>query len=81
MKRVVLALATIGTALLSGCVTVRRGDCEFMLPTERDRCVQANKSSDEALKSRKESKSDGQRPFVMPVKKKDSDSATDDRKP
>ena len=81
MKGLQGVLVVMSLALLSGCsVTAARGQCEFMLPTERERCLQANKSNEEALKSRRESKRDAKQPFVLPSKKDGGEPAGDDQK-
>lgn len=82
MKSHHLVCAVVSIVLLSGCsVTAKRGECEFMLPSERERCLQANKANEEALKTRRESKRETQRPFVVPTKKEGGDSAADSRNP
>lgn len=44
------AMACLG--LLGGCSTVSHSECQFMLPTERDRCVRANASNEAAMEER-----------------------------
>ncbi len=51
-------------ALLSGC-SVTRGDCEFMLPTERERCLHANATSEKAVKERAAASSKDEKPFTI----------------
>jgi len=64
--RQIALLAT--AALLAGC-TVSRGNCEFMLHTERERCLQANESNEQALKERAAAKRKAEKPFSLQQEK------------
>ncbi|MEO6187041.1 MAG: hypothetical protein ABIP38_12155 [Steroidobacteraceae bacterium] len=64
MNIVKIAFFVAGVVLLSGC-TVTRGDCEFMLPTERERCLQANASSEKALRERAAALRKDHKPFTV----------------
>jgi hypothetical protein len=63
MKHPAIALLA-AAALLGGC-TVSRGDCEFMLQTERERCLHANASSEQALKERAAASRKQEKPFTL----------------
>jgi hypothetical protein len=73
MKYPAIILLT-GLTLLGGC-TVTRGDCEFMLPTERERCLHANASSEQALKERAAAMRKEEKPFTLQRDKAEASSA------
>jgi hypothetical protein len=62
----------LGAVMLAGCsamssVSASRGDCEFMLPAERERCLRANATNEEALETRRERRRTAEEPFPMPT--------------
>jgi hypothetical protein len=70
----------LGAVALCGCssmssVSASRGDCEFMMPTERERCLRANATNAQALEARRDEKRRAEEPFSMPtdMKRKPAD--------
>jgi hypothetical protein len=81
-----LAACLLGAAMLPGCsststVTAARGDCEFMMPTERERCLRANAANAEALRTRNAERRNAEQPFVMPTDMKRRESEDGPEKP
>jgi hypothetical protein len=70
-----------GTLLLSACsgMTAVRGQCEFMLPVERDRCLRANESSRDAVKTRAEERRAAERPISISDPKAPPTESPDDK--
>jgi hypothetical protein len=63
MKNKAMLSAIAGAFILCGCSGMKirntgNSECEFRMHTDRERCLQNNKSNDEALAARKETKRD-----------------------
>jgi hypothetical protein len=78
MKALTAATLVVIAGILSGC-TVSRGNCEFMLPAERERCLRANESSEEAVKSRAEAQRGDEKPMSPPDAKIEERDSPDDK--
>jgi hypothetical protein len=68
MRLSLLSTGLVGLLLLSGCagMTLQRGDCEFMLPTERERCLRANESNRQIAEDRVKAKRAAEKPSDIP---------------
>jgi hypothetical protein len=78
MKALTAATLVAIIGILAGC-SVSRGDCAFMLPVERDRCLSANQSSAEAVNSRAEAQRGDEKPMSPPDAKIEERDSPDDK--
>ena len=58
-----ISAVVAGALMLGGCSGMKilnagSSECEFRVHTDRERCLQNNRSNDEALKARKEARRD-----------------------